>query len=47
MVMGQGVGTCAALALDAGLTMAEVDIRKLQATLRKDGVYLTNLPENT
>ena len=43
MVMGQGVGTCAALALDAGVDMAQVDIRKLQSTLRKDGVYLENM----
>jgi hypothetical protein len=44
MVMGQGVGTCAALALDAGVGMAELDIRKLQSTLRHDGVYLENVP---
>jgi hypothetical protein len=40
MVMGQGVGTCAALALAAGTGMAQVEIAKLQAVLRKDGVYL-------
>lgn len=44
MVMGQGVGTCAALALAAGVDMAQLDIRKLQAQLRKDGVYLENVP---
>ena len=44
MVMGQGVGTCAALALDAGRNMAQVDIGKLQATLRQDGVYLDHVP---
>jgi hypothetical protein len=44
MVMGQGVGTCAALALDGGVSMAKVDIRKLQSTLRHDGVYLENVP---
>jgi hypothetical protein len=44
MVMGQGVGTCAALALEAGAAMAQVDIRRLQATLRRDGVYLENVP---
>jgi hypothetical protein len=43
MVMGQGVGTCAALALNGGVDMADVDIRKLQAQLRKDGVYLENI----
>jgi hypothetical protein len=45
MVMGQGVGTCAALALDAGINMAQVDIRKLQSILRKDGVYLEDVPQ--
>ncbi|MBM4154555.1 MAG: FAD-dependent oxidoreductase [Lentisphaerae bacterium] len=44
MVMGQGVGTCAALALGAGVDMAAFDIRKLQSQLRKDGVYLENVP---
>lgn len=44
MVMGQGVGTCAALALDAGVPLAKVDLRKLQSTLRRDGVYLENVP---
>jgi len=44
MVMGQGVGTCAALALAAGVDMAQFDIRKLQALLRKDGVYLEDVP---
>jgi hypothetical protein len=44
MVMGQGVGTCAALALNAGMDMAKFDVRKLQAQLRKDGVYLENVP---
>lgn len=44
MVMGQGVGTCAALALSAGVDMARLDIRRLQAQLRKDGVYLENIP---
>ena len=44
MVMGQGVGTCAALALSAGINMAQLDIGKLQATLRRDGVYLEDVP---
>jgi hypothetical protein len=44
MVMGQGVGTCAALALNAGVDMAAFDIRRLQAQLRKDGVYLEGVP---
>ncbi len=44
MVMGQGAGTCAALALGAGVDMAELDIRKLQTQLHTDGVYLENMP---
>jgi len=44
MVMGQGVGTCAALALAADQSLAQVDIGKLQSTLRQDGVYLENVP---
>jgi hypothetical protein len=44
MVMGQGVGTCAALSLNAGVDMARFDVRKLQAQLRQDGVYLENVP---
>lgn len=44
MVMGQGVGTCAALALAAGVDMAKADIRKLQAALRRDGAYLEDVP---
>jgi hypothetical protein len=44
MVMGQGVGTTAAMALQGGVDMAQVNIGKLQETLRKDGVYLEDLP---
>ena len=44
MVMGQGVGTCAALALAGGVNLAQFDVRKLQAQLRKDGVYLEDVP---
>lgn len=44
MVMGQGAGTCAALALEAGVDMAQVPIAKLQQVLRKDGVYLEDVP---
>jgi len=40
MVMGQGVGTCAALALSDGVDMARFDVRELQARLSNDGVYL-------
>lgn len=45
MVMGQGVGTCAAMALGSGVDMAQVKIGDLQAKLRKDGVYLENVPQ--
>ena len=44
MVMGQGIGTAAALALDAGTDLGQVDIPKLQATLLADGVYLRDIP---
>jgi hypothetical protein len=44
MAMGQGVGTCAALALDAGVDMVGVDTRRLQSVLRDDGVYLEDVP---
>ncbi len=45
MVMGQGVGTAAAMALEAGVDMAEVDVPALQRTLRADGVYLEDVPD--
>jgi hypothetical protein len=44
MVMGQGVGTCAAMALRSGVEMAQVEIGQLQSALRKDGVYLCDVP---
>ena len=44
MVMGQGVGTCAALALSSNTAMAQVDTRKLQMQLRNDGVYIEDIP---
>ena len=44
MVMGQGVGTCAALAMESGIEMGQVDIARLQSVLRKDGVYLEDVP---
>jgi glycine/D-amino acid oxidase-like deaminating enzyme len=47
MVMGQGVGMAAALALHAGVAMKDVDIAALQAALRKDGVYLKDVPEQS
>ena len=33
-----------ALALEAGVTLAQVAVKKLQTTLRGDGVYLENVP---
>ncbi len=45
MTLAQGVGTAAALALDAGVEMQQVDIPTLQRTLRADGVYLMDVPE--
>lgn len=45
MVMGQGVGTAAALSLACGVDMAQLDIDKLQSVLRKDGAYLEDLPK--
>ena len=44
MVMGQGVGTCAALALAGNTSLAQVDVQKLHAALRNDGVYLEDVP---
>ena len=44
MVMGQGVGTAAALALSGGRDLAGVDVAALQETLRSDGVYLHDVP---
>lgn len=45
MVMGQGVGACAAMALEAGIPMMQIDIGKLQEKLRSDGVYLQDVPK--
>jgi len=44
MVMGQGVGTCAAMALASGSEMADVPVHDLQQRLRADGVYLEDVP---
>ena len=45
MVMGQGVGTCAA-SRQRRRGHGEVDVRKLQTQLRKDGVYLEDVPSD-
>jgi hypothetical protein len=44
MVMGQGAGTAAAMALASGVEMSAVDVSRLQAQLRADGVYLEDVP---
>ena len=44
ITMGQGLGTAIALALDAGIPIAEVDHTKLQNTLRADGAYIQDVP---
>jgi hypothetical protein len=44
MIMGQGVGTCAALALNGNVDMTHVDVRGLQKQLRADGVYIEDVP---
>jgi hypothetical protein len=45
MVMGQGVGTAAAMALAAGVEMRDVDMKKLQSKLRADGAYIEDVPQ--
>ena len=45
MVMGQGVGTAAALALETDSSLDRIDVGKLQSELRNDGVYLEDVPE--
>jgi hypothetical protein len=44
MVMGQGVGTAAALALADDREMHQVDVKRLQAKLRSDGAYIHDVP---
>jgi hypothetical protein len=44
MVMGQGVGTAAALALSGATSMRDISLPKLQQMLIDDGVYLRNVP---
>ena len=45
MVMGQGVGTAAAMALADGRDMHQIDVRRLQTRLRADGAYIVDVPE--
>jgi hypothetical protein len=42
--MGQGVGTCAALALSVGVDLAQMEVRGLQKRLRQDGVNIEAVP---
>ncbi|OPZ31160.1 MAG: putative FAD-binding dehydrogenase [Lentisphaerae bacterium ADurb.BinA184] len=44
MVLGQGAGTAAALALHEGCTMDQLSLPALQTVLRADGVYLEDVP---
>ena len=44
MVMGQGVGTAAAMAIDAAQAISQVDPAKLQEKLRRDGAYIEQVP---
>jgi hypothetical protein len=44
MVMGQGVGTAAALSLDAGHDLNLLNMPRLQDVLKSDGVYLEEIP---
>jgi hypothetical protein len=44
MVMGQGVGTAAAMALAARQDMHQIDVKKLQTKLRTDGAYIEDVP---
>ncbi len=47
MVMGQGVGTAAAMALELDGDLTAVDLAGLQQALRADGVYLEDVPPHT
>ena len=44
MATGQGAGVCAALAARAGVTPRQVDMREVQAELRRQGATLEALP---
>jgi hypothetical protein len=44
VIMGQAAGTAAALAVDDGVTLRELDMRKLQAKLRAAGIGLPEKP---
>ena len=40
MAMGQAAGTAAALAVQTGMTVRQVDVGQLRAVLKENGVYL-------
>ena len=44
MVMGQGVGTAGAIALDANVDMFQVNTSALQTMLRSDGAHIEDVP---
>jgi len=44
MALAQGVGTCAALAMQSGCDLAEVPVASVQHALRDDGVHLEDVP---
>ena len=44
MVMGQGIGTLAAMALAQHIPLAQVPTAELQRVLRQDGVYIEDVP---
>jgi FAD dependent oxidoreductase len=44
MAMGEAVGTAAALALDAGSLVRDVDVKKLQKKLRGQGADPGDVP---
>jgi hypothetical protein len=44
MVMGQGIGTLASVALAQHIPLAQVAPTELQCLLRKDGVYIEDVP---
>jgi hypothetical protein len=46
MVMGQGVGIAAALALESEVYMNQIDIKSLQSILKTDGVYIEDIPDS-
>lgn len=46
MIMGEGIGTAAALALESNTSLPHVDIPRLQRALKSAGVYLEDVPRD-